>query len=243
MVDDDTRRPWEPARLNPELAAALVAALGELDDVAKTRTAAAGQYSYRYATLGDVLGEARPVLARHGLALSQHVDVHAVDRGVSVAVHTRVVHVSGHVLEVPPLAITAAATAQAIGSAATYGRRYQAMAVLGVAGDDDDGAEATRTAPATPPAPSPRTDAERAIRRMLDAVPADVARRVRDAFREHFHSTLAALPADRHDDALAWVTDALDVALADAADRASADAAHLAAEEPDPVTPGVHTQP
>lgn len=223
--------PAAPA-MPPELAAAIVAALGELDDVTKTRTAAAGQYTYRYATLGDVLGAARPVLARHGLALCQYVDVQsATDRGVTVAVHTRLVHTSGHVLEVPALSIAAAATAQAIGSAATYGRRYQAMAVLGVAGGDDDDGAAASAGTATAPqrqASTPPTSSHDAIRATLFSLPLDVRLRVQAKYQQERGGNLLDRAADP-DAVLAW----LDVEVRDAADRASADAAHVAVDQPD----------
>ncbi|RPH76049.1 hypothetical protein EHM76_00030, partial [bacterium] len=54
-----------------QVAAAFVAALGELKDVTRSRTANAGTYQYRYADLGDVLTDARGVLAGHGLAVFQ----------------------------------------------------------------------------------------------------------------------------------------------------------------------------
>jgi hypothetical protein len=129
---------WQSSPSYLEVAAAYVAALGELDDVTRTRTADTGSYSYRYADLGAVLGAARSVLAGHGLALFQVV---AVD-GREVEVATTIMHTSAQWLTFAPMRLPAGTTAQAAGSAMTYARRYSALAVLGLATDDDDGATA-----------------------------------------------------------------------------------------------------
>ena len=53
------------------LAASLVKATVELKDVVKSRRAEVGQYSYNYADLATVLAMARPILASHGLVVTQ----------------------------------------------------------------------------------------------------------------------------------------------------------------------------
>lgn len=138
---------WTSSTGYVEVAAAYVAALGDLEDVTRTRTADTGSYSYRYADLGAVLGAARSVLASHGLALFQTV---AVD-GRDVEVSTTVMHTSAQWLTFAPMRLPAGSSAQSIGSAMTYARRYSALAVLGLATDDDDGATAAprTTGPAT----------------------------------------------------------------------------------------------
>jgi hypothetical protein len=78
------------------------------------------------------------VLARHDLAVSQ---VAAVTDG-DVVVTTTIWHTSGQWLTAAPLRLAAGQTAQQIGSAITYARRYALMALLGVAAEDDDGASA-----------------------------------------------------------------------------------------------------
>jgi hypothetical protein len=138
----------------------LVDALGALTEVPKTGKVAAGQRRYTFMTLPDLLGAVRPVFAAHHLAITQHVQNH--DQGISV--ETRILHTSGHVFESPPLTLRCGQDPQAIGSAITYGRRYQLAALVGLAGgDDDDGREAatppdTRAGPPPPdsrPAPPP----------------------------------------------------------------------------------------
>jgi len=129
-----------------QIAEAYVAALGELQDVPRDRTADVGSYSYRYADLGAVLGEARPVLAKHSLALFQvpYVDDH------DVVVETTVMHTSGQWIRFKELRLPAGQTAQSTGSAITYGRRYSAQGALGLATEDNDGqTAATRGLPST----------------------------------------------------------------------------------------------
>jgi ERF superfamily len=147
VAPDVMLQSWTTSPELDELAPALVAALGELEDVARARTANAGTYSYRYADLGDVLAAARPVFARHALAISQ---VPVVDT-LTVEITTTIWHSSGQWLKAAPLRLPAGSTAQQTGSAITYARRYSIMALLGLATEDDDGASA---APRQPVAPS-----------------------------------------------------------------------------------------
>lgn len=120
------------------LAEALVAALTDLTNVDKNRTAKAGSYSYNYADIADVINTTRPVLAKHGLVAL--TPVHAHDDGLACTV--RLIHTSGETLEFPPLSFPHGADAQATGSAITYHRRYALLAALGMAAEDDDGAAA-----------------------------------------------------------------------------------------------------
>ena len=122
----------------------LVTALGALTDVPKAGKVAAGQRRYTFLTLPDLLGAVRPVFAAHNLAVTHHVLNH--EQGMTVV--TRILHTSGHVFETPPLTLRCAPHPQSIGSAITYGRRYQLAALVGLAGaDDDDGQHATEHRP------------------------------------------------------------------------------------------------
>ena len=166
MMDDEVLTPldydsgpmfgpagWSASTDFELVAAAFVAALGELKDVSRARTANAGTYQYRYADLGDALAEARPVLAAHGLAVFQ---VPTTDpTGATVA--TTVMHSSGQWLAFAPVRLPAGGTAQTIGSAITYARRYAVMAALGLATDDDDGAAASRGTPVAAPTLLPQS--------------------------------------------------------------------------------------
>ena len=128
-----------------DLAAALVAASAELTGVNKTReasipTKSGGSYAYRYAALEDVLDTVRPVLAKHGLTITQTAHNQNSDY---LKISTSILHRSGQYIVFEPLELPNGRTAQEIGSAITYGRRYHLLACLGLAAsDDDDGAAA-----------------------------------------------------------------------------------------------------
>lgn len=143
------------------IAPALVAALAKIQDVKKSESAevptkSGGRYTYSYATLADTLQIARPILGEHKLALMQFCRVS--DAGSAVEIDTRIMHESGEwVGEVLLMPLPAHATPQEIGSAMSYGRRYGAQPLLGMAAEDDDGKGATdaqrdRGAASRPPA-------------------------------------------------------------------------------------------
>jgi hypothetical protein len=128
-----------------DLAAAFAAAQAEMPDITKGRTANVGQYRYTYADLSDVLGALRPVLARHGLFLTQNV----VTRNNTVDVWTTIGHRSGQTFDFGPMSFPTGNTPQTAGSAVTYARRYSLLAAVGLATEDDDGQHAAQ-APKTP---------------------------------------------------------------------------------------------
>lgn len=109
----------------------------------------------KYADLGDIMAAARPVLAAHGLFLTQDVTRSPGEREVTIT--TAVYNAAGEVFQGAPLAVPlgGGTPAQAVGAASTYGRRYSLCALLGiVAEDDDDGngpaPHAAMPAPADP---------------------------------------------------------------------------------------------
>ncbi len=92
-------------------------------------------FKSKYADLAAVIDSYREPLAAQGLSLSQHPS----SEGSKVVITSLLMHTSGQWLE-SDLALTAdKPTPQSIGSSVTYGRRYAAMAILGMAADDDDG--------------------------------------------------------------------------------------------------------
>lgn len=99
-------------------------------------------YGYKYADLYQVLSLIRPLLAKHGLAFTQHVS-NADDK---VLIETMVMHESGEwmssEISMPPTPNTKMSAAQSVGSAITYGRRYSLVAIFGITQctEDDDGA-------------------------------------------------------------------------------------------------------
>jgi len=128
-----------------ELASALVAAQAEFSAVPKGSNNPF--FKSKYAALPDVVASASPVLAKHGLAVTQSIsfdvsgDGHLVD-----TLTTTLLHKSGQYLENQMVLHLPKQDPQGQGSAVTYARRYAYMAILGlVADDDDDGNAASRS--------------------------------------------------------------------------------------------------
>lgn len=124
---------------HPNLAAALVAALGKLSVVEAGQTADTGSYKYHYASIADVVQVTRPVLAEHGLVALTPVKEHNDGLECTVVL----LHESGQSMEFGPFPFPHGRDAQATGSMVTYHRRYALLSALGMGvGDDDDGASA-----------------------------------------------------------------------------------------------------
>lgn len=151
--------PTAPEAFPPTLAEAIVRAFAELENLTRDREARIpGKdnkpgYSYRYSDLASFTDETRPILAKYGLALLQDVG----GDGKVVTLTTTILHASGESRTTPELVSPAGGTPQATGSAITYARRYQGMAALGLAAEDDDGQTAART-PYQEAAPPPEED-------------------------------------------------------------------------------------
>ena len=198
-----------------EVAASFVAALGELEDVTKNKKANAGQFEYGYADLATTVAMTRKVLSKHGLAITQTAGADGED----ILVWTTVLSQSGQFLTAQPLRLPAGKTAQQTGSALSYARRYALMAFLGLATDDDDGAQASpRTVKGGNPkkgvAPvrndsrglsvESRSSEEAEIRSLIVGLEPERQREIRVAFKEEFGSSLSDLPVERHSEALKW---------------------------------------
>lgn len=96
-----------------------------------------GSYSYGYADLTDITLTSLPLLAKVGLSWTAKTTV--TDNGFVLL--STLMHTAGHVETAEwPLPDPTRATAQQVGSALTYGRRYTFTALTGVApgGEDDD---------------------------------------------------------------------------------------------------------
>jgi hypothetical protein len=128
-----------------QLAKALSALQGELEDVARTTTG----YGYKYADLSSVVYNTRPLLAKHGLAISQLVEKIDGETGIT----TILLHESDEFIssfygltitqEMSPKSRDGAYKMnifQVAGSSLTYFRRYGWCAILGLAQVDDDAA-------------------------------------------------------------------------------------------------------
>ena len=126
--------------------AAFLTAQSKLPKIGKDTTVNVGQYSYKYATLPDILDAVSPVLRKEGLVLNQSVE----SVGDYIGVETRIYHKAGHVETFGPVLIKVTGDAKAAGSAITYARRYALCAALGIAPDEDDDGQAASSAPAVP---------------------------------------------------------------------------------------------
>lgn len=149
--------PTNPANIH----AALVEAHKDLTNPHKNAKANTGQYAYGYVTLDQVLSHVRPVLAKHGLAVSQSIGLEDGRLGVTTTIH----HSSGETLTFGPLAGPSGSTWQALGSGITYARRYGLLAALSLsAGDEDDDGAAASVEKAKPEPPKPVATDEDVLR-------------------------------------------------------------------------------
>jgi len=128
------------------LAEALAAFQAEMPTVAKANTADVptkngGSYSYSYADLADVSAAAIPLLTKNGLSFSC-LPRRCEDGSYELA--GTLLHTSGESLE-GSLPIFGR-TAQEIGSALTYGRRYLLGCMTGIVTDADDDGQAAQGA-------------------------------------------------------------------------------------------------
>lgn len=134
-----------------ELAGALAKAQGTIDDASKDATNP--HFKSRYADFASVRDAIRLPLSSNGLSYLQAL--RTIDKGLEV--ETMLAHSSGQFVSETLMIPLATMTAQTIGSAATYGKRYALMAMIGIAAsEDDDGNAATSAAPLAR-LPAPRT--------------------------------------------------------------------------------------
>jgi hypothetical protein len=127
------------------IATALVKAQREFGPALKTSTNP--HFRSKYASLDACIEAVLDALNNNGIYLMQLTDEH--DGGVKVS--TIFLHESGEQLSGGSLFMPATKhDAQGFGSALSYARRYSLMAACGIAPEDDDGNQATKTAP--PPA-------------------------------------------------------------------------------------------
>jgi hypothetical protein len=126
------------------IAKALAAAQSELQNPIKDATNP--HFKARYATLDTGLNVVRPALSKHSIAVLQGTRM----EGDVMMLDTRLSCGNQWVESEYPI-IRFPAKAQEIGSALTYARRYSLFALVGIAGEDDDDANAaTEKTPAPP---------------------------------------------------------------------------------------------
>ena len=160
------------------LAAALAKAQGEMKNAAFNRKNP--HFKSNYADLAGIRDTVTPMLAKHGLAVVQAVDV--LDSGASVLRTTLMHEGGGAVTAAYPLPANHGEP-QKFGSALTYARRYSLAAICNIASEEDDDGNAASepvksrppvqaTAPAEMAEPEPRTlsPAEAAIKWVQDSI-------------------------------------------------------------------------
>jgi hypothetical protein len=125
----------------------------------KDKTAAAGSYSFKYATLDEWMQTILPVMGPLGLSVSWKKHAEVKD---SVTYSCVISHALGHSEESGPVTMPVMAglandrganAAQRVGIAHSYAMRYSLRAIVGLAPTDDD--EASAPAPAAEPTPQP----------------------------------------------------------------------------------------
>ena len=116
-----------------EIAAALSKLQGEVLNATKDKQG----YNYNYADLAQVLDIARPLMAKHGLSLTQLPTTQTTGH---IGLTSILMHSSGQSIssffELPIEGQKV--VAQSAGSVITYMRRYSLAAILGIAQDDND---------------------------------------------------------------------------------------------------------
>jgi hypothetical protein len=128
-----------------ELTKALCAAQSEMRPVVKKHEAKIvspkGNFAYDYADLPDVWDAARPILAKHGFAVTQPTFF----AGDWLMLRTVLLHSSGEWIDCELPVASGATAPQALKSAITYMRRAGLELMIGstAKGDDDDGGAAT----------------------------------------------------------------------------------------------------
>ena len=105
-------------------------------------------FKSKYADLAGVLEAVLPALNNNGLAFIQ---VPAFD-GETASITTVIAHTSGAALTSTLRLRPTKADPQGVGSAHTYARRYAALALCGVAPEDDDGNAASQPGNGASPA-------------------------------------------------------------------------------------------
>lgn len=122
-----------------ELMSALVAFQMECPVLSFDKKVKTGKYSFDYVTLGKIVNETKPLLAKHGLIISQ-VPVPSTNPD-NVRVKTILGHKSGQVMSsefemaIPKKGQTV--TPQDVGSALSYAKRYSYSATLSLVTDQD----------------------------------------------------------------------------------------------------------
>ena len=162
----------------------LLAALVEVQNELVTMPKDSKAYGYNYTNLDTIVSTVKPILYKYGIAYMQAVGGGL--NGTSIVITTRIFHKSGQYIEdtcaLPTITNTKNNSAQTLGMAITYMRRYTLCAMLGITSDEDTDANTTPQTSTKPvqnkPAPvfkgGESTPAEKSrINELLNATYAD----------------------------------------------------------------------
>lgn len=174
-----------------ELATALAKAQAEMKNA--TLNKVNPHFKSKYADLAEIIDTTREVLAKHGLSVTQLIQID--ERGPFL--RTMLLHNSGQAIssEYPLPASTD--KPQIFGSALTYARRYSLAAICNISAEEDDDANAAQ---AEAKNTKPITAAQvKTLSDLADEVGADKAK-----FCRYLNVTsLAEIPASKFNDAKA----------------------------------------
>lgn len=104
-----------------------------------TKNAVNPHFKNKYADLAAVLDTVRAVYADNGLSVIQAAGAVYIEQKLHAVVETQLVHESGEWVRGTLMLPVKDPTAQGLGGAITYGRRYALAALAGIAQEDDDG--------------------------------------------------------------------------------------------------------
>ena len=154
-------------RARAEYLAAFSALQAELPPVERKGT---GHNNKRYARFEDLVSAVRPHLAKHGFSLSFRVERQAAEINVAGVLGHSGGHSETTSLPLPADASGSKNNVQAWGSAISYGKRYVALTLLGIAteDEDDDGKKAGS-------GPTITDDQAMTLREMIEATGTDEA--------------------------------------------------------------------
>lgn len=159
--------------------AALAKAQGELENPAKEATNP--HFRSKYATLDAGLNIVRSVLSKHGISVTQPT---GFEDGV-LMLYTRLA-CAGQWIQAEYPVSQFPVKQQELGSCLTYSRRYSLFSLVGIAGEEDDDANA-----ATSPTPAPKRTSKVEPVELLSV---DESTQKRDLMLQNL--TLCTTPAD-----------------------------------------------
>ena len=121
---------------NSLISKAFVAIQAELpqivfDDTVSVTMKSGGRYSFKYASLPNIMQTIKPILTKYKTAICQLIGTGTIT--------TRLIHESGECLEsVSTLPFQSNMTNQEMGSVISYFRRYTIISMLGIVADEDE---------------------------------------------------------------------------------------------------------